>query len=177
MNSFGDRTSTHTTWPIILSIYHLPPWLCQKIKYLLLIIIISGPKAPGIDIDVFLEPLMQEMETLWKHGVKMWDELAKSSFTCKAIFFVSITDYRGELSLSRQIKGFLGCSECLIDIAAQLLEGSWKVVYMGHWRFLVERHRYRNEMMMKYFIGSTIETEHAPKRWDRHYVYNMVKNN
>ena len=30
--------------------------------------------------------------------------------------------------------------------------------------------------MMKYFIGSTIETEHAPKRQDRHYVYNMVKN-
>jgi len=95
MNSFCDRTSTHTTWPIILSIYHLPPWLCQKIKYLLLIIIISGPKAPGIDIDVFLELLMQEMETLWKHGVKMWDELAKSSFTCKAIIFVTITDYPG----------------------------------------------------------------------------------
>jgi len=95
MNPFGDRTSTHNTWPIILSIYNLPPWLCQKRKYLLLIIIISGPKAPGIDIDVFLEPLMQEMETLWKHGVKMWDELAKSSFTCKAIIFVTITDYPG----------------------------------------------------------------------------------
>jgi hypothetical protein len=34
----------------------------------------------GINIDVFLELLMQEMETLWKHGMKMWDELAKSSF-------------------------------------------------------------------------------------------------
>ena len=47
---------------------------------------------------------------------------------------------------------------------------------MHHRCFLVEGHRYRNEMMMKYFIGSTIETEHAPKRQDRHYVYNMVKN-
>jgi len=64
MNPFGDRTSTHSTWPVLLSIYNLPPWLCQKRKYLLLTIIISGPKAPGIDIDVFLEPLMQEMETL-----------------------------------------------------------------------------------------------------------------
>ena len=53
------------------------------------------PKALGIDIDVFLEPLMQEMETLWKHGVKIWDELAKSTFTCKAIIFVTITDYPG----------------------------------------------------------------------------------
>ena len=95
MNPFGDRTSTHSTWPIILSIYNLPPWLCQKRKYLLLTIIISGPKALGITVDVFLEPLMQEMETLWKHGVKMWDELAKSTFTCKAIIFVTITDYPG----------------------------------------------------------------------------------
>jgi hypothetical protein len=29
---------------------------------------------------------------------------------------------------------------------------------------------------IKYFIGSTIETEHVPKRQDRHYVYNVVKN-
>ena len=57
--------------------------------------IILGPKALGIHIDVFLEPLMQAMETLWKHGVKMWDELAKSSFICKAIIFVTITDYLG----------------------------------------------------------------------------------
>ena len=61
----------------------------------MLTIIISGPKAPGFDIDVFLEPLMQEMETLWKHGVKIWDGLAKSSFTCKAIILVTITDYPG----------------------------------------------------------------------------------
>ena len=30
MNPFGDKTSTHNTWPVILSIYNLPPWLCQK---------------------------------------------------------------------------------------------------------------------------------------------------
>jgi len=30
--------------------------------------------------------------------------------------------------------------------------------------------------MMKYFIGSTIETWHVPERQDGHYMYNMVKN-
>ena len=30
--------------------------------------------------------------------------------------------------------------------------------------------------MMKYFIGSTIETGHALERRDGHYMYNMVKN-
>ena len=75
MKPFGYRTFTHSSWPIILLIYSLPTWLCQKRKYLLLTIIISEPKAPGIDIYVFLEPLIQEIKTLWKHGVEMWAEL------------------------------------------------------------------------------------------------------
>ena len=32
----------------------------------------TGPKHPDIDIDVFLEPLMQEMETLWKEGIDIY---------------------------------------------------------------------------------------------------------
>jgi hypothetical protein len=72
MNPFGERSSTHSTWPVLMTIYNLPPWLCHKRKFLLLTILIQGPKQPGIDIDVFLEPLMEEMEKFWKHGVEMW---------------------------------------------------------------------------------------------------------
>ena len=43
MNPFGDLSSSHSTWPIILTIYNLPPYLFQKRKYLLLTMIISGP--------------------------------------------------------------------------------------------------------------------------------------
>jgi hypothetical protein len=96
----------------------------------------------------------------------MWDELAKSTFTCKAIIFVTIIDYPGQFSLSGQIKGFMGCLKCFIDTAAQFLERSQKVVYMRHRCFLVEGHRYRSKRRMKYFIGSTIETGHVPKRRD-----------
>ena len=70
----------------------------------------------------------------------------------------------------------MGCSECLIDTATQFLEGSQKVVYMHYRRFLVEGHMYRSKRMMKYFIGSTIETWHVPERYASDYMYNMVKN-
>jgi hypothetical protein len=53
MNPFGEMRNPHSTWPVILCIYNLPPWLCHKRKYLLLIILISSPKQAGIDIDVF----------------------------------------------------------------------------------------------------------------------------
>jgi hypothetical protein len=44
MNPFGDLSCTHCTWPVILTIYSLPPHLCQKHRYLLLTCLISGPR-------------------------------------------------------------------------------------------------------------------------------------
>ena len=46
----------------------------------------------GNDIDVFLEPLMEDMKILWEDGVKMMDASLKKEFILKAIIFVTITD-------------------------------------------------------------------------------------
>ena len=93
MNPFGDRTSTHNTWLVILTMYNLPTWLCQKRKYLLLSILIQGPKHPGIDIVVLLEPLIQEMESLWKEGIDIIDGFTRQPFNLRAIIFITIHDY------------------------------------------------------------------------------------
>ena len=53
----------------------------------------TGPKHPGIDIDIFLEPLMQEMETLWKEGIDIFDGFAQQPFNLRAIIFITIHDY------------------------------------------------------------------------------------
>ena len=92
MNPHGQLRNPHSTWPVILSIYNLPPWLCHKRKYLLLTILISGPKEPGNDIDVFLEPLLEDMQKLWLEGVSIWDEHRRMPFMLKAIIFVTISD-------------------------------------------------------------------------------------
>jgi hypothetical protein len=59
----------HSTWPVIICILNLPPWLCYKRKYVLLTTLVSGPKQAGNDIDVFLEPLMEDMQKHWEYGV------------------------------------------------------------------------------------------------------------
>src|SRR5947207_15612221 len=64
MNPFGDTSSSHSTWPVVLSILNIPSRLCMKRKYLMLSILIEGPKQPGNDIDVFLELLLKDMEKL-----------------------------------------------------------------------------------------------------------------
>jgi hypothetical protein len=73
MNPFNERMTDHSTWPVILTMYNIPMYLCQKRKYLFLVVLISGPRQPGIDIDVFLEPVMQEFENLWRDGAPMYD--------------------------------------------------------------------------------------------------------
>jgi hypothetical protein len=53
----------------------------------LLTILISGPTQPDVDMDVFLEPLMEDMKKLWEKGMAMWDEFCKEPFTLKAMIF------------------------------------------------------------------------------------------
>jgi hypothetical protein len=54
MNPFGKNRTVHNTWSVILMMYNLTTWLCHKRKYLILSILIQGPKQVGTDIDVFL---------------------------------------------------------------------------------------------------------------------------
>ena len=47
MNPFGDMSTNHSTWPVLLSIYNLTPWLCMKKKYIMVavlaaVIILAG---------------------------------------------------------------------------------------------------------------------------------------
>ena len=30
MNPLGDMSTNHSTWPVLLCIYNLAPWLCMK---------------------------------------------------------------------------------------------------------------------------------------------------
>ena len=42
--SFGNLSTNHSSWSILLMIYNLPPWLCMKQKYIMLSMMISGPR-------------------------------------------------------------------------------------------------------------------------------------
>jgi hypothetical protein len=64
MNPFGENRTMHNTWLVILTMYNIPTWLYHKRMYLMLSVLIQGSKHVGIDIDVFLEPLMEDMAKL-----------------------------------------------------------------------------------------------------------------
>ena len=63
-NIFGNMSLSYSMWPIVLTTYNLPPWLCMKPEYLMLTFLIPGPQSPKKDIDVFLWPLTDELNEL-----------------------------------------------------------------------------------------------------------------
>jgi hypothetical protein len=77
INPHGIQSSSHCTWPVMLLIYNLPPSLCMKRKYLMLTMLISGPKQPGNDIDIYLAPLIEDLKFMWETGVEVYDECKK----------------------------------------------------------------------------------------------------
>ena len=84
-NLFGLQSSGWLKWPAVLMPYNLPPWLCMKQPFILLSLLIPEKYAPGNDIDVYLEPLIDELKVLWTDGVKIYDAESKQNFTMRAV--------------------------------------------------------------------------------------------
>jgi hypothetical protein len=113
MNPFMN-TSTHSTWPIVLTILILPPWLCNKQKYIMMLGLIPGPQQPGNDIDTYFMPLVEDLNELWYNNrVHVWDEHKHEYFGPKAILFVTVSDSSATHNLSGQSKKVgCGCPQC-----------------------------------------------------------------
>nr|GEW15170.1 hypothetical protein [Tanacetum cinerariifolium] len=63
-NSFGNLSQSYSMWPVILTTYNLPLWLCMKETCLMLTLLISGPKSSSKDIDVYLRPLVDDIKDI-----------------------------------------------------------------------------------------------------------------
>src|SRR4051794_39556983 len=99
-NPFGEQSCSHSTWPVTLCIYNLPPWLCMKRKFIMMPVLIQGPRQPGNDIDVYLRPLVDELLQLWAEpGVCVWDEHKQEESDLRALIFVTINDWPALVTL------------------------------------------------------------------------------
>ncbi|KAL9241067.1 hypothetical protein vseg_015219 [Gypsophila vaccaria] len=63
-NPFSGLRSDYSIWPVVVVVYNLPPWMCMKQPYSILSLLIPGKSAPGNNIDVYLRPLVQELQHL-----------------------------------------------------------------------------------------------------------------
>ena len=56
--------------------------------------LIPGPKSPGMNIDVYLRPLILELKELWDKGVTTWDAGTRKNFKLHAILLWTINDFQ-----------------------------------------------------------------------------------
>ncbi|CAL8992413.1 unnamed protein product [Prunus brigantina] len=110
---FPPIPSRYSCWPVILVTYNLPPWMCMKRKFMMLTLLISGPKQPGNDIDVYLEPLIDDLKSLWDGIRGVYDAHNGEYFTLRAALMWTINDFPAYGNLSGcVVKGYKACPIC-----------------------------------------------------------------
>ncbi|XP_071683720.1 uncharacterized protein [Lolium perenne] len=172
MNPFGEQSCSHSTWPVTLCIYNLPPWLCMKRKFIMMPVLIQGPKQPGNDIDVYLKPLVEELLHCGR-SVRVWDEHKQEEFDLRALLFVTINDWPALGNISGQSnKGYNACTHCLHELEGDYLKKCKKVMYLGHCRFLRTTHPVRKKG--KHYNGEADHRRKPPHR-DGVDIFGMVK--
>jgi len=159
-NPFGNLSTSHSIWPVVLIPYNLPPWMCMKQSSFILSVIIPGKRAPGNDIDVYLQPLIEELKELWSMGIKTFDSYGNEVFDLHASILWTISDFPSLGTLSRWNTHIgLACPRCNFDTTPKkLLKGS-KFCFMSHRCWLDGRHRFRLARMR---FDGTIQNRNPP---------------
>ena len=111
-----------------------------------LTLIVSGPKDPVTKINVFMEPLIEELKMLWQ-GVEAYDSHLKCRFTLRATYLWSIHDLLAYGIFSGWcVHGILRCPICMGDSQAYRLEHGKKETFFDvHRRLLPYNHPFRKD--------------------------------
>ncbi|KAI5324072.1 hypothetical protein L3X38_033145 [Prunus dulcis] len=113
---------------------------------MMLTLLISGPKQPGNDIDVYLEPLIDDLKSLWVGIRGVYDAHNGEYFTLRAALMWTINDFPAYENLSGcVVKGYKACPICGDDTPSHRLENGHKICYIGHRKWLPINHPYRRQ--------------------------------
>ena len=97
---FGQSGQQYSSWPVIVTMYNLPTWICMKEEYMFLAVIVPGLKNPKEKLDVFLQALIAELRDLWEVGVETFDVFSKRNFQMRTTLMWTISDFPAYSMLS-----------------------------------------------------------------------------
>ncbi len=143
LNPFGDLSSCHSTWPMIFFNYNLPPWLIIKQYFLILVLIIPRKEFVTFgSLDVYLQPLIEELQLLWS-GVQTFDVCSKESFNLQAMCIWSVHYFPTYgLFVSGVTKGHVKCPLCGPAIDFHSFKKLKKMIFCGNSHYSSRSHPY-----------------------------------
>ena len=149
VNPFSIKRSTWSTWPVLIMNYNLPPWMTTKKHFIMLSLIIPGKRSvTGENFDVYLQPLLEELQILWQTGVQTDDASmfqGSPRFNMKAILLWTMHDFPAYGVVAGCVtKGYRGCPICGSNTISRRSLSLRKNVYDDqHRRFLPLDHPWR----------------------------------
>ncbi|GKU96979.1 hypothetical protein SLEP1_g10160 [Rubroshorea leprosula] len=169
-NPWGHSSKSYFCWPVLIVVYNLPPKMCMRPEFTFLTLVISGPKSPGKNIDVFLRPLIDDLKRLWSSRVETFDSFRKQNFTMRVMLMWTITDFPSYGMVSGwSTHGRLSCPYCMEMTRAFYLQNGRKISFFDcHRQFLPASHSYR--MDTTHFLKSRFEFGPPSPRLDGHSI-------
>ncbi|RDX74269.1 hypothetical protein CR513_46007, partial [Mucuna pruriens] len=85
-NPYRSMSNNYSIWAVMLIPYNRPPWECMKQTSFILSMIIP---------NVYLQPLIKELNELWTDGVETYDSSLKELFRIQLVIFLGFVLYLG----------------------------------------------------------------------------------
>ena len=150
MNPYSEKRSTLSLTPVIMFNYNLPPWMVTK-KYFVMLCLLIPTKLSltGSNFDVFIQPLVDELQQLWsRRGVLTRDAreyMGTTQFNMRAVLMWTLHDFPAYGLISGlTTKGFKACPVCGPHTVSRRSKILRKNVYCNcHRRYLPHDHHYR----------------------------------
>ena len=166
INPFKQNRTSWSTWPVLLLNYNLPPWLSTKKFFVLMALLIPGLQSITCEvIDVYLQPLVEELLQLWD-GVAAFDiskDKGHHHFLLRGMLLWTVHDFLGYGTVGGfSHQGFAACPWCGCNLGVEHSMELAKLTFGGIRRWLPPNHRYRSEDMKDHFNG-TIEDRPQPQ--------------
>ena len=82
----------------------------MKRKYMMLSMMILGLRQLGIDIDVYLKSLIDDLKLFWEECFDVYGSYCQETFYLRAMLFCTINDFPAYENLSDyNVKGHFAC--------------------------------------------------------------------
>ena len=92
-NSYIQASSSpYSCWPIILTSYNLSSEMWMTKPYMSFTCVVLGPFNPMVGIDVYLQPLIDDLKKL-RSGVLTYDVSRKQNSIMRAVLMWTINDF------------------------------------------------------------------------------------
>ena len=96
-----------------------------------------------VAIDVYLQPLVEELKELWDVGVEVYDASSKNVFQLCAALMWTVHDFPAYADvLGWSTKGKTACPCCASETDSRYLKHGHKFCYMGYRRWLDSEHEF-----------------------------------